>query len=386
MKSVRLGVIGVGNMGAAHCRNILSGLTPQIELVAVAERDAARRDWLAEWLPPSVQVFEEGAELITSGDMDAVLIATPHYQHPSLAMEAFARGLHVLLEKPAGVYTKAVREMNAAADRSGAVFAIMFNQRTNCLYRKMHEIMQSGVLGRFKRVTWVITNWFRTQHYYDSGAWRATWAGEGGGVLMNQCPHNLDLLQWICGMPRLVEAHCYEGKWHDIEVEDDVTAFLEFEHGATGVFITSTGESPGTNRFEISCEGGKMVAENGKLMLYRNDVSDLSFIHAATNNYDAPTVTEEEVSLDGENSQHVGVMNAFAAHIVGGAPLVADGRVGIHSVMLSNAMHLSSWLGKAVELPIDEDLFLRELDKRRETSREKTCGNTYSQTEGHYGK
>ena len=226
MKKVRLGIIGAGNMGSGHVQNILAGKTPEVELAAVADRRADRREWLSSVLPESVAVYEEGSALIDSASCDAVLIAVPHYQHPVLAEEAFAKGLHVLCEKPAGVYTKQVREMNAAADRSGKVFAMMFNQRTNCLYRKMHEMVENGELGELKRVNWIITDWYRTQIYYDSGDWRATWNGEGGGVLLNQCPHQLDLLQWICGLPKTVQAFCHEGKWHDIEVEDDVLSLI----------------------------------------------------------------------------------------------------------------------------------------------------------------
>lgn len=200
MEKVKLGVIGLGNMGSGHTQNILAGKTPEITLAAVADRREARRAWAQDNLP-GVPLFTEGSQLIRSGLCDAVLIATPHYQHPTLAQDAFSQGLHVMCEKPAGVYTKAVREMNAAADQSGKVFAMMFNQRTNCLYRKMRQMVQEGQLGQLKRVNWIITDWYRTQIYYDSGDWRATWSGEGGGVLLNQCPHQLDLLQWICGLP-----------------------------------------------------------------------------------------------------------------------------------------------------------------------------------------
>ena len=206
MEKVRFGVIGVGNMGTGHLSNYIKGSLPQLEVTAVADRKESRRKWAKENLPESVKIFEEGSDLIASGLCDAVLIATPHYQHPTLAIEAFAHKIHVMCEKPAGVYTKAVREMNEAAEKSGCVFGMMFNQRTNCLYRKMHELVNSGELGAIKRVNWIITDWYRTQIYYDSGAWRATWAGEGGGVLLNQCPHQLDLLQWICGLPSKVHA------------------------------------------------------------------------------------------------------------------------------------------------------------------------------------
>ena len=268
MEKVRFGVIGVGNMGTGHLSNYIKGSLPQLEVTAVADRKESRRKWAKENLPESVKIFEEGSDLIASGLCDAVLIATPHYQHPTLAIEAFAHKIHVMCEKPAGVYTKAVREMNEAAEKSGCVFGMMFNQRTNCLYRKMHELVNSGELGAIKRVNWIITDWYRTQIYYDSGAWRATWAGEGGGVLLNQCPHQLDLLQWICGLPSKVHAFCHIGKWHDIEVEDDVTAYLEYPNGATGVFITSTGDAPGTNRLEMSGDRGKIVIEDGVLKFW----------------------------------------------------------------------------------------------------------------------
>ena len=208
MNQVKLGIIGLGNMGSGHCNNILAGLTPEIKLTAAADLRPSRRDWAKETLPDDVVLFENGEQLIESGLCDAVIIATPHYEHPRLAILAFEHGLHVMSEKPAGVYTKQVREMNEAAIRSGKVFGMMFNQRTNCVYRKMHEMVQSGKYGQIKRVNWIITDWYRTQAYYNSGGWRATWDGEGGGVLLNQCPHNLDLLQWICGLPCRVRAFC----------------------------------------------------------------------------------------------------------------------------------------------------------------------------------
>ena len=371
MAKVKLGIIGVGNMGTGHSKNYLDGLMPEIEITAVADRNPARREWAKENLP-GVKVFEEGVDLIHSGACEAVLIATPHYQHPPLAIEAFKNGLHVMVEKPAGVYTLQVREMNAEADRHPELtFGMMFNQRTNCTYRKMHELIHSGAIGDLKRVNWIITDWYRTQFYYDSGAWRATWAGEGGGVLLNQCPHQLDLVQWLVGLPCKVQGFCHEGKWHNIEVEDDVTAYLEFPGGATGVFIASTGELPGTNRLEIACDRGKVVCENGQLTLWRLPQSESAYYRRSASAYPHAEVQVEILPLDGENPQHVGVLNAFAAHILHGTPLVADGAEGIRALMLSNAMHLSSWTGKPVSLPIDEGEFVRLLAEKRLHSRKK---------------
>lgn len=384
MKQVKLGIIGIGNMGSAHVRSLMAGNVPELELTAVADRSQARRDWVMKEVPEKVSVFCEGDDLIDSGLCDAVLIATPHYQHPVLAEKAFLKGLHVLSEKPAGVYTKQVRLMNEAAQKSGKVFAMMFNQRTNCVYRKMYEMVHSGTYGAIKRVNWIITNWYRTQAYYDSGNWRATWDGEGGGVLLNQCPHNLDLLQWICGMPSKVQAFCHEGKWHNIEVEDDVTAYLEYPNGATGVFVTTTGDAPGTNRFEITLERAKLVCEDDKLMLCELDVNEREFCKTATGGFDQPKYEFSQVETDGENPQHDGVLRAFAGKILRGTPLVAEGNEGIYGLSLSNAMHLSSWLGKPVEFPIDEDLFLEMLNERRKTSKVKKGTEVTFDVEGTY--
>lgn len=384
MDKVRLGIIGIGNMGSNHCKSIIENKVPELELTVVADRQESRRDWARENLPESVVILEDGKDLIASGLCDAVLVAVPHYQHPELSMDAMAHGLHVLCEKPAGVYTKQVREMNDAAKKSGCVFAMMFNQRTNCIYRKMHELVTGGELGAIKRVNWIVTDWYRTQAYYDSGSWRATWDGEGGGVLLNQCPHNMDLIQWICGMPSKVQAFCHNGKWHDIEVEDDVTAYLEYPNGATGVFVTTTADAPGTNRFEVTLEMGKLVCENDKLTLHKLAVNERTFCKTAKGGFDTPECTVMEVETDGMNEQHVGVMKAFAGKILRGTPLVADGEEGIHGLTLSNAMHLSSWLKKEIELPFDEELFLSELNKRRAASRKKEGTGVVFNTEGSY--
>ena len=384
MNKIRLGIIGIGNMGSAHAENILGGKCPEISITAVADRRESRRQWAAGRLPGTA-VFPEGEELIASGLCDAVLIAVPHYQHPELAVSAFEHGLHVMCEKPAGVYTLQVREMIAAADRHPELtFGMMFNQRTNCVYRKLKEMIDHGELGRLKRVSWLVTDWYRPQVYYDSGAWRATWAGEGGGVLLNQCPHQLDLLQWLCGLPVKVQARCYEGKWHDIEVEDDVSALMEFENGATGVFVTTTGDAPGTNRLEISGTLGKIVCEDDRLTFWRNLTDEREWCTACQEGFRKPDCERITVETDGRNPQHPAVLNAFAAHILRGEPLVADGREGIRGLMLSNAMHLSSWLGKEVALPVDEALFREMLMEKCRTSRHKGNRDVTFSTEGSY--
>lgn len=386
MEKLRLGIIGVGNMGTGHISNIeLHKRCPEITVTAVADINPDRLTWVKENIGDHVALFDDAEKMMDSGLIDAVLVAVPHYGHPVYAIKAFERGLHVMCEKPAGVYTKQVREMNEAAKKAGVVFGMMFNQRTNHIYRKMKEIVDSGELGQIKRTNWIITNWYRPQAYYDSGAWRATWSGEGGGVLLNQCPHNLDLWQWICGMPVKVSSQLHYGKWHDIEVEDDVTTYVEYANGATGVFVTSTADAPGTNRFEILLDGGKLVSENDKLYMWKNDVFEREF--SATNKvpFGSPKAEFSEVETDGKNEQHIGVLNAFAGKILHGTPLVAEGYEGINGLTISNAMHLSSWLGKPVDIPFDEDLFYDELMKRVKTSRRKeNVTSVYADTSNTY--
>ena len=387
MQKVKLGIIGVGNMGSAHAKNITAGEVPEMEVTAVADRSEQRRQWAKENLPEGVKIYTEGSELIDAGVCDAVLIAVPHYQHPELAIRAFGRHLHVMCEKPAGVYTKQVREMNEAAAKSNRVFAMMFNQRTNAVYRKMHEIITSGEMGAIKRVNWIITDWYRTQAYYDSGCWRATWAGEGGGVLLNQCPHNLDLWQWIFGMPKRVRADCYVGKYHHIEVEDDVTINAEYENGATATFITTTGECPGTNRLEISGDRGKIVIENNKLHFWKLAEPERKFCFETSEGFPHIAMEDYDVECPGENSQHRGILQNYTDALLDGTPLLAHGEEGINGLTLSNAAFLSSWTGHGwVDLPLDEDKFYAMLQEKIATSNyHKTVKETVFSTEGTYG-
>ena len=195
MRKMKLGIIGYGNMGRGHTNNIMNGKTPNTELAAMCDIDPEiRKDFSEKY--PDIPVFATAEELMDSGLCEAILVAVPHYDHVSLAIMGFDKGLHVLVEKPAGVYTKQVREMNEVAKKSGKVFGLMFNQRTKPCYQKLREMLKSGQLGHIKRITWIITDWYRSQAYHDSSEWRSTWKGEGGGTLINQNPHQLDLWQW----------------------------------------------------------------------------------------------------------------------------------------------------------------------------------------------
>lgn len=360
---VKLGLIGCGIMGKGHAQSILDGKVPGGQWAAVCDTDPASLEWAKE-KHPGIKTFEKTSDLLASGVADAVIIATPHYSHPEIAIEALGKNIHVMVEKPAGVYTKAVREMNAKAADSKAVFAIMYNQRTNPIYKKMREMVRDGALGELKRISWLVTDWYRPQAYYNGSGWRATWKGEGGGVLINQCPHNLDLWQWICGMPKKITAFAHMGKWHDIEVEDDVTAYVEYENGATGIFVTSTADCPGNNRFEVLGDLGKLVCENNRLMYHKLSISEREFNRTTTKLFAAPPSEESVIDCPGDYSQHPGVLAAFVKKINGTGELVAKGEEGINGLTISNAIHLSSWLGRTVELPLDEEMFLGQLKKR----------------------
>lgn len=371
MEKVRIGIIGMGNIGCQYARMILEGKVPGMELAAVTRIRRDLKEEMMKCLPEGLPVFQSDEELLRFREMDAVLIATPHYAHEEQTIHALRSGFHVLCDKPAGVYALQAERMNEEAARHDLVFAMMFNQRTNPVYRKLRELVRSGKYGQLKRVNWMITDWYRPECYYSSVAWRGTWEKDGGGVLLNQCPHNLDLLQWICGMPCRVQAFCHEGKWHDIEVEDDVTAYMEFPGGATGVFITSTGDAPGINRLQIDMDKAQLICENNELKIYELTVEEPEFRRTATEGFAKPEGHFAAVQLEGENTQHVGILRNFAEAVLSKrngspvqVPLIAGGEEGLNSLMLSNAMYLSSWQGRMVGLPMDNEMFYEELQER----------------------
>lgn len=386
-QKIKVGIIGVGNMGSGHANNIKNGLCPEIELVAVADINPDRLKWTRENISEDIALFDDAIKMLDSGLIQACIVAVPHYDHPRYVLECAKRGIHVMSEKPAGVYGKQVREMYKELEKYPDVkFGIMFNQRTNDVYIQMRNLIQSGKYGNIRRVNWLITNWYRSQGYYDSGAWRATWSGEGGGVLMNQCPHQLDLIQWICGMPNLVDCHMHFGKWHDIEVEDDVSAYMEYPNGATGVFIATTGDAYGTNRFEVQMDKAKLVVEDNKLRLWEFDMTEQEFSRLSTTNAFAQMhITEVPVETAEPSPEHPKVLNAWVGAILRGTPMVADGIEGINGLTLANAMHMSARLHKPVTLPMDDDAYYVELKKLIATSRRKPeTASVYSDTSDSY--
>jgi predicted dehydrogenase len=361
MNKVRLGIIGVGGMGGNHARNVIAEKITGVELTAVAD---VSPDTLKKF--PDQKGFASGEDLIKSGLVDAILIATPHYSHTPLGIAALQNGVHVLVEKPISVHKADCERLIAAHTDKKLVFAAMFNQRTDPIYKKLKHLITSDELGEIRRVNWIITNWFRPNCYYGSGSWRATWAGEGGGVLLNQCPHNLDLWQWLFGMPKSIRAFCTYGRYHSIEVEDDATVYLEYANGTTGVFITSTGEAPGTNRLEVTAERGKVVLENGKLQFTRNEIPTSEFSKTTKEMFGTPANWDVTIPINGSGGQHIEIIQNFIDAIQKGTPLIAPAEQGINSVELANTMLLSSDTKQTIELPLKSEVYETWLKKKSE--------------------
>jgi predicted dehydrogenase len=373
MDELRVGIIGVGGMGSAHLNMLTRDKAiPRLRITAVAEVDAKKLDKAVnQTAGHDVKGFADPDELMKSGEVDAIIIATPHYDHPPLAIKGFEHGLHVLSEKPAGVYTKQVKEMNAAAERAkadkGLTFGIMFNQRTRKSHQQMRKLVQSGELGEIKRTMYVLTDWFRTQFYYDTAGWKGTWQGEGGAVLLNQSPHNLDLWQWICGMPKRVRAFCKMGHHHHIETEDEVTAYVEYENGATGVFVTSTGEAPGSQFLEIASDRGKVVMQGGQITYWRTPVSVKKFLDETEAGFAKPETWKTDIP-GGNGPEHRGILVNWLEAILDDKPLLAPGTDGINGVTLANAMLMSAWKDDWVDLPFDDDEYAELLKSKGESS------------------
>ena len=347
MDKVRLGIIGMGNIGKYHADYLLNHKVARCELVAVCALNPAP---LERYRP--LKIFADGEQLIRSGEVNAVIIATPHFQHTTLGITAFQAGVHAMVEKPISSHKADAEKLIAEHQlHPRVVFAGMFQLRTEPRYLKIQRLIHDD-LGRIVRVNWINTDWYRTEAYYSSGGWRATWKGEGGGVLLNQCLHNLDTLQWLCGMPARARGFCQFGRFHHIEVEDNVTAYLEWSNGATGTFISSTGEAPGTNRFEIVGTRGRLVLENNRLAFTRNETDMIQFSQSAKQGFVKPEVWNVDVPFDNAVLPHALMVQNFVNAILDGEPLVAPGEQGIHSVELANAMVYSSLLGQTVELPM----------------------------------
>ena len=359
---VRLGIVGLGNMGSGHVAGI--DKIKRCQLTAVCDIVPGKLERYKQY-----QTFTDAGEMIRSGLIDAILIAVPHYDHTTIGIDALQNGIHVLTEKPISVHKADCERLIAAHTDTNLVFAAMFNQRTDPFYKRIRNIVKNGELGEIRRTACVATNWFRTEAYYASGGWRATWGGEGGGVLLNQCPHTLDLFQWICGMPTKVRAFCNFGRFHDIEVEDDVTAYLEYANGANGIFVATTGEAPGTSRLEIAGDRGRLVFENDKITFDRTEMSVAEFCGTSKESFGTPATWQCSIPESSHGPQHAGITQNFIDCILDGGELIAPAAEGIHSVEFANAMLCSTFTGSTVDLPLDSLAYEAALMERIQNSK-----------------
>ena len=360
MEKVRIGIVGMGNMGKYHADYLIKGKVAHAELSAVCSTSPEK---LSAYKDP-VAVFGNGEEMIRSGSIDAVLVATPHYQHTSLGICAIENGIHLMVEKPISAHkADAERLIEVSAQHPDIVFGGMFQLRTEPRYLKLKKLIADGDLGDIVRINWIITDWFRTEAYYASGGWRATWKGEGGGVLLNQCLHQLDALQWLVGMPSKVRSFAQCGRFHDIEVEDNVTAYLEYPNGATGVFVSSTGEAPGSNRFEIAGTRGRVILENDQIKFTRNESCMLEHSKNSPIGFSKPEVWEVDIPFGNGELPHAILMRNFVEAIRNKTPLIAPGVEGIHSVELANVLLYSSLVDQTINLPMDGAAFEAKLQQ-----------------------
>jgi predicted dehydrogenase len=369
MKHVRLGIVGLGNIGKFHCGYLLDKKISRCELTAVSDAFAPSLEAFKN--KPGLKTFASAEEMIRSKEIDAIVIATPHFLHTSLGIDALQNGLHVMVEKPISAHKADAERLIAVAQaHPKQVFAGMFQMRVEPRYKKIKQLLASADFGQLVRVNWIITDWFRTEAYYASGGWRATWKGEGGGVLLNQCLHQLDMLQWLCGMPKTVRGFCQLGRYHNIEVEDNITTYMEWANGATGVFISSTGEAPGTNRLELCGTRGKLViAEDNKMRFTRNESDMIEFSRTSKSGFAKPDAWNCEIPFEPATNPHGILIQNFVDAILDGTPLIAPGAEGMGSVELANVLLYSSLIGQSIELPMDSKAWENKLNELIANSR-----------------
>jgi predicted dehydrogenase len=368
MKHVRLGIVGLGNIGKFHCGYLLDKKISRCELTAVSDAFAPGLEPFKN--KPGLKTYSSAEEMIRSGEIDAIVIATPHFLHTTLGIDALKNGLHIMVEKPISAHkADAERLIAVAKERPKQVFAGMFQMRVEPRYKKIKQLLASADFGQLVRVNWIITDWFRTEAYYASGGWRATWKGEGGGVLLNQCLHQLDMLQWLCGMPKTVRGFCQLGRFHNIEVEDNITTYMEWANGATGVFISSTGEAPGTNRLELCGTRGKLIVEDNKLRFTRNDADMIEFSRTSKSGFAKPETWNCEIPFENANNPHGILIQNFVDAILDGTPLIAPGGEGMGSVELANVLLYSSLINQSIELPMDSKAWENKLNELIANSR-----------------
>ena len=357
MSAVRIGIVGLGNIGQQHAKLLSGGAIEGAELSAVCGRGGG------QGAPFGVPCFPDHQALLDSGLVDAVLIATPTQSHPEIGLAALKRGLHVLMEKPLAMSIGEAQGLVSAAPEHSR-FAVMLNQRFHPAYARIKGLLDEGRLGPLQRFAWTMTGWYRPDVYYKVSKWRGTWPGEGGGLLINQCIHNLDVLQWLVGMPSEVFAVAGFGKYHEIDVEDEVTATLRFEGGLTGTVTASSGEAPGINQLDLVGDLGTLRFDGERVRLYASAQSVADHCANTLDMFGMPEFTEHPIQPAEPVDQHGAVLRNFVHAIARGEPLATPAAAGLPSIELANAMLLSAWRGQAVALPLDAAAYELALQRK----------------------
>lgn len=362
---VNIGIIGMGNMGKLYYEKL--SRMEHCRVVSIwSQKEEKVRELAAEY---GVQGFTDYIAMLDAGNLDAVIVATPHYQHTTVTIEALLRNIYVLVEKPVAAHVKDAERMISVYEEQkkqspDLIFAAIYQQRTLPQWQYIRQCVQDGKLGKLMRFAWFNTNWFRPQAYFNVGNWRGTWKGEGGGVLLNQCAHNLDMMWWLFGLPQAITCTASFGKYHDIEVEDEVHAILQYDGGLTGSFIASSSECPGTDRLEIVGEYGKLVYEHKKVALYRNEESSLDYIRHAKQAFGIVKHDVEETAWDDHTGPgHEQILADFIGAILEKRKPLVPAAEGLNSLMIINGMVLSSIRESKVRLPLDGNEYDLELQK-----------------------
>lgn len=378
-KKVRMAIIGIGNMGRTYACNIADGFVEGMELTAVCCRNEEGRRWAKERLGEGLVLVDSTDKLFELEDVfDAVLIVTPHKIHPELTIKAFEKGYHVFCDKPAGITARDARRMIESGKRAGKAYAMMFHNRTMPVYEKIKEMLTLGEVGELLRIDYVNTKPYRTKCYHTSSPWRSSFEHEGGGLLINQGQHYLDLWQWLFGMPKRLTATIDYGKYNDFTVDDNCTIYMEFAGGVRGRFFSSTGEPAGEERIEVVGTKAKLVCLDGTLTVSRYERSTKEWYETNTEPFGKLKIEKEVITYEPCKAPYVVMLQNFSDHLRKGVALIADGYDGYRTLQLSNAAYTSSWLEKEIELPVEETVFAQLLNEAVKKEQEKKSKETRS--------
>lgn len=348
-------MIGVAGIGLAHL--FAGSMLDEYELAAVCDIDDAPREKAAADFDAAA--FADASELFSSGAVDAVVVATPPTTHEPLVREALAAGLHVYCEKPVTPTASAGRALDDLARAADRVVQVGFQHRFQRSARVAHELIDAGEIGDLFRVELNATNWFRSQRYFDSAPWRGTWRAAGGGVLMSQAVHQIDSLVWLAGLPSTVSAWARRSR-HDVQIEDDVVAMLEFPNGARGTLVASTTDPVGRDAITLHGERGSLEIEGFRLR--RATFGDGSqgaqqLTDESTEDFDDVGVEWADVVEPGGRSEYFDLTldchRDFVEAIHAGRDPVNTPAEAGRAVELINALYLSAVRGAPVDLPID---------------------------------